>query len=204
MNDESSAPTEAEPFIPYVEECPPMLEPIVGPYMERMGFLPNALKFYMHRPEIAETLFILNNRVMRDPSSKLDQNLKRRLGTVASKVNGCTYCTSHHCNILMSPADGGAEGWGMSDNEVAAMLTGESEPADEFERVCFDFVRAASLDPANVPEEIHERLKKHLSPPQIVELAAVVGFWKLYNTIHDSLNIPIESHLHDYMGFVDL
>ena len=44
--------------------------------MKRMGFLPNALKLYAHRPEIAETLFRLNSDIMRDPSSTLDQFLK--------------------------------------------------------------------------------------------------------------------------------
>ncbi|MBT3992281.1 MAG: hypothetical protein HON14_19820 [Rhodospirillaceae bacterium] len=84
---------EKEPFIPYVEEenYPESLKPLLGPYVERMGFLPNALKLYMHRPEIAKTLFALNSNVMRDPSSTLDQQLKRKLGTFASKINGCMY-----------------------------------------------------------------------------------------------------------------
>jgi hypothetical protein len=34
-----------------------------------------------------------------------------------------------------------------------------------------------------------QRLKKHLTPAQIVELACVVGFWKIYNTMHDSVQI---------------
>ena len=197
---------EDEPFIPYVkeEDYPESLQHVLGPYVERMGFLPNALKLYMHRPEIAETLFILNSRVMRDPSSTLDQNLKRRLGTLASKVNGCTYCTSHHCSILQAPADSESEGWGMSDGETREMLAGDVVGADEFERVCFDFVRAASADPGNVPDELRQRLKQHLTPNQIIELACVVGFWKFYNTIHDSLNIPLESHLQPYAGYVDL
>ncbi len=199
-----TAAVEDQPFIPYVEDVPESLEPIVGPYKERMGFLPNALKFYMHRPEIAETLFALNSRIMRDKSSTLDQNLKRRLGAVASKINGCTYCTAHHCGILKAPQGPGAEGWGMADEDLSAMLTGEAPPEDEFERVCFDFVGAASMDPSNVPDEIRERLAEHLSPPQIVELAGVVGFWKMYNTIHDSLKIPIEAHLLENTGYVDL
>ncbi len=92
---------EQEPFIPYVEEkdYPASLRPVLDPYIRRMGFLPNALKLYMHRPEIAETLWKLNSNVMRHPSSTLDQGLKRRLGAVASRTNGCTYCTSHHCAI---------------------------------------------------------------------------------------------------------
>ena len=65
-------------------------------------------------------------------------------------------------------------------------------------------MRAASADPGNVPDELRQRLKQHLTPSQIVELACVAGFWKFYNTIHDSLNIPLENHLQPYAGYVDL
>ena len=44
------------------------------------------------------------------------------------------------------------------------------------ETACFDYVRSASEDPTSVPDEILQRLKQHLTPPQIVELACVVGF----------------------------
>ena len=50
---------EAEPFIPYMKEenFDPRLKPVLDPYKKRMGFLPNALKLYAYRPEIAETLW---------------------------------------------------------------------------------------------------------------------------------------------------
>ena len=195
---------EQQPFIPYVEEkdYPASLRPVLDPYIARMGFLPNALKLYMHRPEIAETLWKLNSNVMRDASSTLDQGLKRRLGAVASRTNGCAYCTSHHCAILKNAPGGAAEGWGMTHEELTDMLRGDDEPRDEMERVCFDFVRAASADPRNVPEEIYERLRAQLTPPQIVELACVVGFWKMYNTIHDALQVPIEESLQSNAVYV--
>ena len=188
---------EKEPFIPYVQEkdYPVELKPILDPYVARMGFLPNALKLYMHRPEIAATLWALNSNVMRDPSSTLDQGLKRRLGAVASKVNGCAYCTTHHCTILKTAAGAGSEGWSMAHEELVQLMQGDEEPATEMERVCFDFVRAASKDPRTVPDEIYDRLKALLTPPQIVELACVVGFWKMYNTVHDALRVPIEEPL---------
>jgi uncharacterized peroxidase-related enzyme len=195
---------ENQPFIPYVEEkdYPESLKPVLDPYVARMGFLPNALKLYMHRPEIAGTLFKLNNNVMRDPSSTLDQGLKRRLGAVASKVNGCTYCTSHHCAILKAPAGVGSEGWGLTHEELVELMRGGDEPRDEMERACYDFVRAASSDPRTVPDDVYHRLKMHLTPPQIVELACVVGFWKMYNTVHDSLRVPLEEHLQENAGYV--
>src|SRR5271170_651558 len=105
---------EAQPFIPYMreEDMSPKLKPVLDPYKKRMGFLPNALKLYAYRPEIAETLWRLNSNIMRDPSSTLDQFLKRRLSALASVVNGCAYCTSHCCSMLKKPSGPGAEGWG--------------------------------------------------------------------------------------------
>lgn len=202
------APTggvEQKPFIPYVgeDDYPEHLKPILQPYATRMGFIPNALKLYMHRPEIAGTLWKLNSNIMRDPSSTLDQGLKRRLSAICGALNGCTYCSAHCCDMLKKPAGATYEGWGMSRDEVMDLVRGELAPGDEFERVCFDFARAASADPAHVPDDVFERLRALLTPAQIIELACVVGFWKMYNTIHDALRIPIEAHLEHDTDFVD-
>ena len=197
---------EAEPFIPYVPESQfdARLKPVVEPYKKRMGFLPNALKLYAHRPDIAEVLWSLNSKVMRDPSSTLDQLLKRKLAAVACATNGCAYCTAHSCAMLKKPRSADFEGWGISEEELQSIVAGTFQPKDEMERVCFDYVRAASEDPTSVPVELLQRMKQHLTPPQIVEVACVVGFWKFYNTVHDSLQIPVESQLLQDTGYVDL
>ena len=197
---------EAEPFIPYVreEDFAEALKPTLAPYKERMGFLPNALKLYAHRPEIAETLWSLNSKIMRDPSSTLDQLLKRKLAVVACATNGCAYCTAHSCSMLKKPRDTAFEGWGIGEEELQDIITGDAEPDGPFERACFDYVRAASEDPTSVKDSILQALKDNLTPPQVVELACLVGFWKFYNTVHDSLHIPVESELLEDTGYVDL
>ena len=43
-----------------------------------------------------------------------------------------------------------------------------------------------------------------LTPAQIIELASVVGFWKLYNTIHLSLKVPLEANLHNVSDKIQL
>jgi alkylhydroperoxidase family enzyme len=106
--------------------------------------------------------------------------------------------------MLKKPRGDDFEGWGLSEDELQDLITGDVEPKNEFERICFDYVRAASEDPTSVPDEILQRLKKNLTPAQIVELACVVGFWKFYNTVHDSLHIPVESQLLHDTGYVDL
>lgn len=188
---------EKSPFIPYaaIETAPESMKGLLERYTKRMGFLPNALKFYLHRPEIAQALWSLNDAVMRDASSTLDQKLKRKLAAYASKINGCKYCTTHHCELLKSPGGYGAEGWDIPDEELQALLDEAPIAETDVEQVCFDFVYAASYEPTNLPDELYERLVSNLSSPQIVELASLVGFWKMYNTIHDALRIPIEKHL---------
>ena len=66
---------EGKPFIPYVEEkdFDSRLRPVLDPYKKRMGFLPNALKLYAHRPEIAETLWKLNSNIMRESMKWMKQ-----------------------------------------------------------------------------------------------------------------------------------
>lgn len=206
-----SAPTprvkvEADPVIPYVEEAdyPEELLPVLEPYIKRMGFLPNALRVYMHRPEIAQTLWKLNSLIMRDASSTVPQKLKRKLGAVASTTNGCAYCTAHNCGMLREPPREGAEGWGMSDAEMEDLISGEGGWDDAAEKSAIEYVRAASDDPSNLPVELLEEIKKHWSPAQIVEIGCVVGFWKFYNTVHDSLHIPIETAKLGDTGWVDL
>lgn len=50
-------------------------------------------------------------------------------------------------------------------------------------------------------DDIYDRLKADLTPAQIVELVCVAGLWEMYNTLHDSLRIPIEAHLLDDAGY---
>jgi alkylhydroperoxidase family enzyme len=132
---------------------------------------------------------------MRDESSVLDQKLKRKCALVASKVNGCQYCTTHHCTIVKRPVGGFDEGWGLEQEEVDRLLNQDYRYEDEKESACLDFVTAASFEPDSVAEDIYERVKRYLTPEEIIELASLVGFWKMYNTIHDSLQVPVEQAL---------
>ncbi|MEP7029416.1 MAG: hypothetical protein ABI830_00620, partial [Pseudolabrys sp.] len=96
------------------------------------------------------------------------------------------------------------EGWGMGEEELQNLITGTAKPDSAMEQACFNYVRAASEDPTAVEDSILQDLKKNLTPPQIVELACLVGFWKFYNTVHDSLHIPVESQLLEDTGYVSL
>lgn len=190
---------EANPPIPYADRAclEGDLAAAVDAYERRMGFLPNALRLYMHRPELLECLIRLNDTVMRGPSGHLDRELKRRIAAFCSSLNRSAYCVAHNSNTLASAGGGESEGWDYAADDIAALLDRDYRSDDPVESACFAYARAATLDPADVPPEVLERLTQLLTPPQIVELACVVGFWKMYNGIHESLGVPIEAALLD-------
>ncbi len=194
----SEAPSrESDPIIPYakMEALPEHLQKPLADYIERMGFLPNALKLYMHRPEIMQCMININNATMRDSSSHLSTELKRRVSVLCSALNHSAYCVAHNAGTLKKGAAGEGEGWGYSDADVAEILDPENADLPDMEAACMAYARAATIDPSEVSQEVVSRLAEVLTPPQVVELACVVGFWKMYNTIHESLYVPLESEL---------
>ena len=196
--------SEKSPFIPYADRdaLPESLKAPLADYERRMGFMPNALKLYMHRPEILALLIRLNNAVMRDPSSKLDAGLKRRISAICSFLNKSAYCVAHNANTLMTDTDGDGEGWDFSDDDVMKLLDPSYAPDDPAEKAAIRYARAATEDPTDVPRELLGELAERMTPPQVVELACVVGFWKMYNSIHEALDIPIETELQGRTRFL--
>ena len=196
---------EEQPFIPYADRdaLPDEMAAPLAAYEARMGFMPNALKLYMHRPEILAILVKLNNTVMRDESSHLDAGLKRRISAICSFLNKSAYCVAHNTNTLMTEDSGEGEGWNFSAEDVAKLLDPAYSPDDPAEKVAIEYAKAASFDHANVPRAILDALAEHMTPPQIVELACVVGFWAMYNSIHEALHIPIEEALQGNAAFLD-
>ena len=196
---------EEQPFIPYADRdaLPEEMVPTLAAYETRMGFMPNALKIYMYRPEILAVLVKLNTTVMRDESSHLDTGLKRRISAICSFLNKSAYCVAHNTNTLMTKHGGDSEGWNFSAEDVAKLLDPAYVPDYPAEKAAIEYARAASSDPSNVPRATLDALAEHMTPPPIGEQACVVGFWAMYNSIHEALHIPIEEALQCNAAFLD-
>ena len=197
--------TEEAPFIPYADRdaLPDQLKAPLEAYEARMGFMPNALKLYMHRPELLACLVQLNNTVMRDSSSHLDEGLKRRVAAICSFLNQSAYCVAHNANTLMNDEEDSGEGWSFSPQQIAELLDPAYAPEDPGEKAAIEYARAATIDHANVPRKVLDDLAASMTPQQVIELACVVGFWKMYNSIHEALHIPIEEALQGNVAFLE-
>lgn len=193
---------DAEAFIPYppigehLEHVPIDVRPQLHYYISRMGFLPNTLKLYLHVPWAAEFLFRFNNAVMRDERNALSEHFKYRLSFIASRDNECTYCTAHTVRVLQGR-------WGYEDSDLEQVLKME-DPADEREAVARDFVHQASLDPAGVTDDMRQSLTEHFTPQEVMEIVLVVGFWKMYNTMHTAMGAPLEEPVLPFENWVNV
>ncbi len=196
---------EAAPFIPYagMERCPPHLRPALEAMEKRMGFLANSMKLYMHSPYVLDAVLGIARNIAANPQGALSQELKRKLGVICSATSGCVYSATHQINYLLKPPGGAEEGFGLGLDEIRDLIAGTEKAANEVERVCFDFARAASSDPNNVPGEIRDRLKRLLTPEQIMELAGFVGYRKFVDTIHAAIELPLEQSLLHRSGYID-
>jgi len=193
------------PVIPFVdfEDLDPETRGLYERIEASIGYVPNSMKTYLHRPQIAGALLGLSSAIYGVDDDSLPMSVQSRLGVICSTINGCAYCTSHQCNALQNPPPQASAQAGLSNEEVAALISGEDEGGDPVERACFAYARAASFDPSSVSAEMLDGLKSVLTPGQIVQLAAIVGMWKLFNTIHDSLHFPIEDDKLAYRHFFD-
>ncbi|MGH8874961.1 MAG: carboxymuconolactone decarboxylase family protein, partial [Acidimicrobiia bacterium] len=177
-------------------DAPSDLKPHLAGYVERMGFLPNALKIYLHRPHLLKQIIRLNNAVMRHPENVLSEEFKYRMSFIISRTHGCRYCCAHHAHTLRTK-------WGLDDAGLEDVLSLRN-PRDEREAAAWDFAHAASQGPEHVTEEMRRRLGELFSPEEVVEIACTLGFWAFYNRIHSNLAIPIEEDLLSESGWVDV
>lgn len=191
---------ESEAFIPYppigehLEHVPINVRPDIHYYISRMAFMPNAIKLYLHNPWSAEHLIRLNNAIMRSEQGSLSEQFKYRLALVVSRDNECTYCTAHHIATLKRR-------WGYSENDLNSVLSLD-EPVDEREAVAFEFVHQSSLDPTAVSDDLRRRLAEHFTPGEVMEIVLVMGFWKMYNTMHTAMGVPLEDPVAHEAGWV--
>lgn len=186
------------PFIPYVDDqeiADTAMSKLLQSTEERLGFVPNSFLLYLHQPHLLRDINRLNNTVMRHPNNLLPEQFKYQLALLVSRNQACRYCTAHEVTSLKRK-------WGLDDRRIQEILRLEN-PADDRERVAWDYAHAASIGPESVTDEIRSELAEHFSPAEVMEIACTVGFWSLFNRIHSSLDIPLESHLEHEGRWVD-
>lgn len=164
-----------------VESMEPALKEAAGQLKECLGVVPHSFRTYAHRPAIAPAFAGLAEAVF---AGSVDPRLKTMVGYKVSATNGCPYCIGHTGGMLRSA--------GFSQEQVDAIRDLAPDGWSDKERLALRFAERATREPAHVTDDLVAQLRRHFSEPEVVEIAAVVGFMNFTNKVHGSLAIPLE------------
>ncbi len=93
----------------------------------------------------------------------------------------------------MAHTAGGSLRFGTDEKKLAAVWEYRTSPLyTEAERVALDFAVAAASQPNDVSDELFERMKRHWTEGQIVEIAATVALFGFLNRWNDTMATPLE------------
>lgn len=93
----------------------------------------------------------------------------------------------------MAHTAGGALRLGIDEKKLEAVWEYKTSPLfEEKERIALDFSIAAASQPNDVSDELFDRMKKHWSEGQIVEITAVVAMFGFMNRWNDTMATPVE------------
>ena len=144
----------------------PELAPLLVHAERAMGYVPNDALSLCHWPELLRTLGGLVHTVLR--TGEVDPTLKRLIGIISSRAQGCTYCNAH--------SSFGAYQLGVEAEKIDAVFEFETSPLfTDAERAVLRVAWHGALLPHAVTDEDMESLKAHFSDREIVEIVAVLS-----------------------------
>jgi len=169
---------------PLSPESIPELKDTFQHFRDLLGYVPNNALVLSRRPKMVKGLAGLASAVW-DPSNEVDRGLKRLVAYMASKTHGSKYSMAHSAEA--------AHRSGVPDAKVAAVDDYRTSPLyTEAERVALDFTAAAASQPTAVTDELFQRMSKHWTESQIVEIAAVVAINGFLNRWSEIFKLDLE------------
>ncbi len=153
-------------------------------FEEILGFVPNSLLTMQRKPEMVKGFGVLTKAVM-SKDGEVDLGFMRLIAHFASRAAGCQYCEAH--SLIAANIHG------VSQQKLDAIWEYQtSELYTEAERVALDYALAAGSVPNGVTEELMERMKKHWTENQIVEILGAVCLYGFLNRWNDSMATELE------------
>jgi alkylhydroperoxidase family enzyme len=93
----------------------------------------------------------------------------------------------------MAHTAGAALRLGIDEKKLEAVWSFRTSPLfDEKERVALEFALAAAAQPNDVTDELFEKMKRHWTDNQIVEITGVVAMFGFMNRWNDTMATPLE------------
>jgi uncharacterized peroxidase-related enzyme len=140
----------------------------------------NAQKALAHRPEMLKAFLPFYASVGRS----LDRKLYEMIYLRVSFINGCHYCQQHHV--------ASSKRVGLSAEDWRALKDGNYARYTDKEQAALAYAEKLTRTPHEIADADVEKLKKHFSDAEIVDLHLLVGLVNLTNRFTDPLGLEVE------------
>ena len=140
----------------------------------------NAQKALAHRPDMLKNFLAFYASVGRS----LDRKLYEMIYLRVSFINGCHYCQQHH---LAS-----SKRVGLTPEDWKALKEGNYARFTEKEQTALAYAEKLTRASRDVTDADFEKLKKHFSDAEIIDLHLLVGLANLTNRFTDPLGLEVE------------
>jgi uncharacterized peroxidase-related enzyme len=140
----------------------------------------NAQKALAHRPDMLKNFLAFYTSVGRS----LDRKLYEMIYLRVSFINGCHYCQQHHV--------ASSKRVGLTAEDWKALKDGNYARLADKEQTALAYAEKLTRDSRDIAEPDFEKLKKHFSDAEIVDLHLLVGLANLTNRFTDPLGLELE------------
>ncbi len=105
----------------------------------------------------------------------LPRRFKEKIAFKVARLRGSAYSTGSHRSYALKH--------GVSKDELDAIDRSDYSALDAGEAVALEFAEAMTRSRGAVPDALMERVKSRYSPPEIVEISALIGIMDLACTL---------------------
>lgn len=165
-----------------IDEVPADARAVYQRFANEYGPFLNQVKIFAHRPPALRHIMGLLLELS-DEAVLEKRHLEIAL-VVVSKLNECDYCVAHHAPRLLDQ--------GLSAEATANILADQVSGFDEVDTLVRDYAVQVTQTPGRIRDAMHERLRRHFSEEQIVELTLRVALCGFFNRFNDAMGIEME------------
>lgn len=150
---------------------------LTGRQTERMI---EPLEMYAHLPSLFKGYTKLEQATAK--LHRLDRRLHALAELKAATLTHCEYCIDMGSAISRQ--------WGLTDDEILALPRYRTSPLfSELDKLILDYAVGMTRTPADVPDELFNRLRQHLDDGQLVELTHHIALENMRGRFNLALGI---------------
>ncbi len=167
-------------------ELPPDLAEVYERFADEYGPFRNQVAVFAHVPAAMRHLMSMLME-LREAATLPKRYLEIAI-VVVSKLNECDYCVAHHKPFLAVE--------GLSSEGIDRLLDPDNPELDDVDRLVVEYARRRGKPRTESSDSLFERLRRHFSEAQIVELTLRITLCGFFNRFNEALQIEQEAEAH--------